>query len=265
MSFVLLGQHRSGTNYLLDLIRHHPAVDTINEPFSMHLDFFREDETPWSSEDYEVDILHKCLQPFPETVEYIKDLNHWLNFPFPNVRGFKETALFEKWDWINRVLCYDKLIIIVRDPRATIASVLRRDLHRSWWDYKSRLITYYNLTDVRSVIDSPLLTCAAILKVRMGYLRKIMGKESCLVVRLEDIVNSNGSEVQRVMEYLGLDLHLEQIEFITETSSETRDFTYSNYRQTDQVLHSWKKIIKGKDCEMVENYLSEELEFFNYK
>ncbi len=40
MSFVILGNQRSGTSYLLDLVNAHPLIDTINEPFSMHLDFF---------------------------------------------------------------------------------------------------------------------------------------------------------------------------------------------------------------------------------
>lgn len=117
MSFILLGQHRSGTSYLLDLIRHHPDVDTINEPFSMHLDFFRENEEVWHENEFVNDILHKSLVAYPETVKFIKSLNKWMNTSFPNTRGFKETALFEKFGWLKRAIPFKKLLILIRDPR----------------------------------------------------------------------------------------------------------------------------------------------------
>lgn len=79
MSFILLGQHRSGTSYLLDLIRHHPEVDTINEPFSMYLDYFRENEDLWCQDDFVEDTLHNSLRTLPETVEFINSLNKWMN------------------------------------------------------------------------------------------------------------------------------------------------------------------------------------------
>ena len=61
MSFVMLGNQRSGTSYLLDLITEHPMVDAINEPFSMHLEYFRDNEEIWTANDYDSNFLHKNL------------------------------------------------------------------------------------------------------------------------------------------------------------------------------------------------------------
>lgn len=266
MSFILLGHQRSGSSYLLDVIRHHPSVDTINQPFSGHLDFFREDETFWSEESYEEEILHKSLENLPETINYIKGLDRWLNFPFPNIRGFKEIILFEKYWWLKKAMSLDKVIILVRDPRAVIASVLKRNMHTSWWDYNGKLTKYYNNSADDIELSSPHMICASVWKHRMNHVQKIIEMEdNFLVTRLEDVTINPELEIKRIMEFLEFDIHHDQIEFIKETSKETRNSTYSNFRKREDVLYAWKSEIKGKKQAMVEEYLSKELRFFNYQ
>jgi len=63
---------------------------------------FRNDETSWDAEDYNPEYLHSALAAYPDTIDYIKELSEWMNSPFPNVRGFKETALIEKYYWLKR-------------------------------------------------------------------------------------------------------------------------------------------------------------------
>lgn len=265
MSFILLGQHRSGTSYLLDLIRHHPDVDTINEPFSMHLDFFRNNEEKWEAEDYKEDILHDTLYNYTETIKYIKELNKWMNIDFPNLRGFKETALFEKYAWLKQVINFDKKIILVRDPRAVVVSILKRNMQNTWWDYKGKLTTYYmdKIKDI-SIIEIPIMTCATLWKARARHLMNIIEKESCLLVRLEDVLFNPNQELSKIMRYLDLDVNDDQIEFFDATSKESRDFTYSNFRKKEEVLYAWESKINKKDRENIERLLHEELMFFEY-
>ncbi len=266
MSFILLGHHRSGSSFLLDAIRHHPEVDTINEPFSMHLEFFRSDETAWGEDDYNQSELHPSLSDYPQTVNFIKDLDKWLNNQFPNMRGFKETALFEKYWWLKKAISFDKLLFVIRDPRAVIASVISRDMHLSWWDYKGRLENYYpEILSNICIQESPVKVCAAIWKCRMEHIINIMEKEdNHILIRLEDVLNNPNEEIDRIMRYLGYTIHEKQKSFLRETSGETRNSTYSNYRKKEIVLDSWKKKITKEDIGWLEDYLSEELKYFRY-
>ena len=143
MSFLLLGNQRSGTNYVLDMINQHPEIETINEPFSMHLDFFRMDEEKWTADDVDPQYLHQKLRMLSQTQKYITDLNLWLNAPYPLLRGFKEAALFEKFDWLQSVVHIDKTVLIIRDPRAIVNSVMKRNMQHSFWNSQQRISDYW--------------------------------------------------------------------------------------------------------------------------
>lgn len=261
MSFIILGNQRSGTSYLLDLINQHPSVDTINEPFSMHLDFFRIDENPWTKDDFDDVLLHPTLKNYPETRHFIRGLERWLNFDFPKVRGFKETALFEKYDWMQHVLSFDHTIIVVRDFRAVINSVLRRKMHRGWWDYEKRLLDYY---DYRGPMDDHII-CAELLKHRTNYLIDIIQEYPCHVLRLEDLLNHPEMELDLLMKHIGLEIAEEQKAFFRETSKETRDSTYSNFRKKEDVVDKWKIYFEPSIVRDINNILRDQLYYFRYE
>lgn len=260
MSFVILGNQRSGTSYLLDLVNQHPSVDTINEPFSMHLDFFRRDESPWTKNDYDEDLLHPDLEEFGETRNFILELQNWLNFDFPKVRGFKETALFEKYDWMRQVLLFDHTIIAIRDFRAVICSILRRKMHQGWWDYEKRLRDYYGYY----AKSEDHIICAELLKHRTNYLVNIIQKQPCYVLKLEDLLNNPEVELDSLMKYIGLEISVEQKKFFLETSQETRDSTYSNFRRKEDVLDKWKSQLAPEVISDINRILEDQLQFFGY-
>lgn len=261
MSFIILGNQRSGTSYLLDLVNQHPSVDTINEPFCMHLDFFRMDENLWTYEEYDEAFLHPALSKYAETRQFILDLKMWLNFDFPNVRGFKETALFEKYEWLLRTLSFDQTIVVVRDFRAVINSVLRRNLHRGWWNYEKRLQDFYGFTGNRE--DH--IICAELLKFRTNYLIDIIEKHPCHVLRLEDLLTNPVYELDLLMHYIGLEISEEQMMFFKETSSETRDSTYSNFRRKEDVTDRWKKDFNSNMIKDINGILEKQLCYFGYE
>lgn len=258
MSFVLLGHHRTGSSYMLDVIRHNKNVETINEPFSMHLDFFREDETFWPDKQAFFSQVHDSSC----TATYINDLNNWLNEKEYNVvRGFKETSLFEKYDWLISELNISNTIILVRDFRATINSVIKRNMQNSWWDYKGRLEKYYKY-EVDKLDDIEI--CAYLLKERMSYIKIIVSNNEVMLIRLEDFFDDRLLFTEKLMNYIGLNLCKEQEEFIKLTSINTRNSTYSNYRNRHDVLLQWKDMLSRKDVERINGILKEELEFFGY-
>ena len=65
--FLVLAHHRSGSNFLNDLLQAHPCIECLNEPLSMHTRFFRDcDLARWTHEDFDPRWLHRSL---PRRVE----------------------------------------------------------------------------------------------------------------------------------------------------------------------------------------------------
>lgn len=263
MSFLLLGHQRSGTSYVLDILQHHSRVDTINEPFSMHLDYFRSDETPWGEEDYDKIYMHKNLRRLNETVSYIRDLNDWINDrDFPNIKGIKETGLFEKYFWMQKIFRFDQTIILIRDFRAVIYSILRRSMDKGWQNYYQRLLNFYGHGEIE--LKDDLTIAILILKHRIFFLKEIIKKQENLVVRLEDLLTDTETTLEKLMDYIHLSVEKEQLDFIAETSAFHRDSPYSNYRLKDQVINAWKMELSENDIRIIEDGLSDELQEFGY-
>ena len=260
MSFVMLGNQRSGTSYLLDLITEHPMVDAINEPFSMHLEYFRDNEEIWTANDYDSNFLHKNLIKLPETIQFIKELEQWLNFDFPKIRGFKETALFEKYGWMEKALTFDCVIIAMRDLRAVIQSVMRRNMHWAKWNYREILETYYHYS---GPFDDHII-CAELLRRRTDHLIHIIESVPCHVVKLEVLLENFDPELEKLMNFIGLEVSAEQKIFYEVTSQETRDSAYSNFRRKEDVIDRWKNFFNKEAIRDINAILKDQLEYFGY-
>ncbi|MGH0002609.1 sulfotransferase domain-containing protein [Pseudovibrio ascidiaceicola] len=255
MSFAVFGQHRSGTSFFLDLIRHHPDVDTINEPISMHVEKYRKEISAGVQSEF-IENLDYGIN------SYIEDLHHWLNFSFPNIRGFKETAFFESIPQLQRRLGFKETIVLVRDPRAVINSVTRRQMQNSWWQYRQNLNVVSPELDVSSLSDAGV--CAHLWRHRQNCLRSLLKGHTSILIRLEDILLERRKTLELVMSHLNLEVREEQLEFLEETGLKTHDATYSSNREKDDVLHRWKTELRNRDKEEIQEVLREELEEFGY-
>jgi hypothetical protein len=260
MNFILLGQHRSGTSYVLDLIRHNEHVNTINEPFSMHLEFFRNNESAWH-EIAKEPALHDDIRNLTSTICYIRDLKNWLTTE-KGVNGFKETALFEKYDWLNSYFNFDSTLILIRDPRAVIASVLSRKMNLSWWDYRHRLSQYYGISNIKDLSDIEI--CAMLWKKRNSYLKQIMSGINCLCIKLESVVNEPIETLNKVMHELSLSIDECQLKFIGETSKDTRNSAYSNFRRGSDVIKKWHDFFSSSEVDRINQILKIELIEYDY-
>lgn len=264
-NFILLGHQRSGTSYVLDVIRHNNNIDTINEPFSMHIDFFRENEKEWNSSEYNIKYLHPSLKEKPYTIDFINNLNKWIHSPINNIKGFKETALFEKYSWLHKMMTPDITIILLRHPLDVIYSVVKRDMHNSWWDYKDKLSFYMEDKQVKS-IKSDYILCAYIWKFRINNLISIIESESIdtYTLRLEDVIDNPIKEIDDLMKKMGLKIDNSQKNFLKETKKETKNSTYSNFRKKEDVIDGGKKNIPIEERKFIEKLLENELKYFGY-
>ena len=60
--FFVMAHHRSGSNFLNDLLQQHSGIECLNEPLSMHTRFFREhDLALWTAADFDTVLLHGSL------------------------------------------------------------------------------------------------------------------------------------------------------------------------------------------------------------
>ena len=264
MNFVLLGHQRSGTNFFLDLLTHNKSIDAVNEPFSMHLDFFRENEDIWTSDDYNSEYLHLQLRDKPITRSYLQELANWLNSDSEKVLGFKETSLIEKYGWLKRCLHIEKTLILIRDPRAIYNSVIKRGLQNSFWNYRGRILNYYDSSNID--IDSDLDVVCNLIKFRVNRLIAIHDNKDTdtFLIKLEDVLLDSDRTMTQTMEYLNLDYEDAQKQFLFESQSETRNSTFSNFRKKEDVLYDWKHTISNRNRKQIEKIFEDILFRFEY-
>jgi hypothetical protein len=264
--FMILSHHRSGSNFLHDLIQAHPLCESISEPFSMHNGYFREtDLVPWKADEFCSTVLHPSLEPYPETIRFLVDLRSFLVTPYEfHTRGMKETMLFEKLKWMKEFIPDLRLILLVRDPRAVVYSILKRAMYRMW-DYDEKVPAYvqkYRPEKVRFTMPTHLCTWSW--KIRMGLAEEALACFNHVVLRLEDVVLDSDEAVPKLMEFLGYEPSDSQWEFLQNSHQQSRGKAYSTFRSPEQVLNSWKKGLTHEDTTYIESNLREEMVRFGY-
>src|SRR5690349_192263 len=128
--FLIMAHHRSGSNFLNDLLQTNAGIECLNEPLSMHTRLFRENDlTRWDAEDFDPQTLHPGLAEQPAVRTYLLDLRQYLmQSRRGRILGFKDTCLFGKLGWLSSFLPGLKVIFLRRDERAIVSSVLRSKL-----------------------------------------------------------------------------------------------------------------------------------------
>lgn len=263
--YIMLSHHRSGSNFLNEVVGLHSKIEFLNEPLSMHTDFFRiQDLIPWKtgqgsgpagSAQSRVD----HLQELPELSDFMKDLSSWMSAaPAGHVRGIKETVLFEKIAWFKSLVPNGKYIFLLRSPRAVVASIIRRQMHDRLWMYSTtvpRFLGKYSSSigiDYKEIPKTPLELASYSWKIRMRYILKERESLECTTVRLEDVVRDPRKEVLRILDFMNLSLEQPMIDFIEQSQRETRGGTYSSFRSADEVLNTWKKVLSDDDVKVID-------------
>ncbi|MFC9294041.1 sulfotransferase family protein [Streptomyces sp. NPDC057011] len=242
--FLIIGHHRSGTNFLGELIQRNPAVACANEPFSMHTEFFRDNDLrPWSAADYDQAVLHPELYAHPKIVLFLQELRKWLvSSPEGCRRGFKETLLYEKLPWLGAYLPGLRVIHLVRDPRAVAASVLNVPEADELWKYSVTVTRYLEeqLGHSPGAGLDPFELCLRSIGIRWELARQSLAAFEHITVRLEDLVGHPEDALGRLMNFLDLEPTSDQLEFIADSQRSSRGGRYSSYRSRDAVLNSWR-------------------------
>lgn len=265
--FLLLGHHRSGTNFLNDVIQLHSRCELLNEPLSMHSDFWlSKDMKIWSELDFDPTVLHRDLAECPEHIEYLLGMRDYLLDAAPGItRGFKETLLFEKLEWLSRFIPNIRIIFLIRDPRAVVSSIFRRKM-ADIWSYSRVIAPRMPMSINGQHLERTDVVTQAVWswKERINLTFANITAFDSLVVRIEDLIIDTNASLSKIMGFLGHDIEEQQRTFCHKSHTTTKDGAYSPFRVSSDVLSLWKRTLTYEAIENIEGYLREEMVRFGY-
>lgn len=242
--FVIVGHHRSGTSFLNSLMRAHPLIESMNEPLSQHIRGFLDwDLRPWHPSHVPSELVAR-----PGVLEYLTDLQVALHADRDVVSGFKETCLTHKLGWTKAFFGEVSVVAVVRDPRATVASIVARNMHERW-NYV-RLLQAYSKLDERLPLvnwDDPIEVAAMSWRVRAADILS----SSVRWWRLEDLI-AEPTTLEGIMAEIGLTVHSNQYQFMRhswEPSASSAVYGYRRDRVT--VREGWRASLTIADSKRV--------------
>nr|CAH8837852.1 unnamed protein product [Trichobilharzia regenti] len=122
------------------------------------------------------DVLNEATAAFISTV--IQEMG-----PKAQKLCLKDSTYFQFLDVLNDVFPRSKFILMVRDPRAAVASIIRQDIKRGQ--------VSQNITTTILEYDE--------IAVQMLEDCQYIGKHRCLFIRYECLVLNSRSEIQKVL------------------------------------------------------------------
>ena len=262
--YFVMAHHRSGSNYLNDLLQAHPRIECINEPLSMHTDYFRHcDLEQWTHGEFDANLLHHSLAPHPLLRSFLIDFRKYLlESNDLRVIGFKETVLFGKLEWLKAFLPSLKVLLLKRDPRAIVASVLRSNL-LSFWNYAHLVPPVFKALHPNYVAaeppSDPAVQAAEIaamsVAVREVMARRSIGQFEHMEVDLLALMNDPAQVLDEVAEFLGIEPDARQLDFAVRRQVETRGGTFSSFRARDDVENGWRRHLAAEQVRVIGDVL----------
>ena len=259
-----MAHHRSGSNFLNDLLQAHPQIECINEPFSMHTTYFRRsDLEPWTGEDFDPVVLHASFAPDEALRTYLLELRAYLcQSSDQRVIGFKDTLLFEKLGWLKAFIPSLKILFLKRDVRSIVSSVLRSGLFE-FWDY-ARLVppAFRRIRpDYVSRVDAGDESAAAAEIVAMSVVtryelagRAIRGFDH-REIHLDELMREPAERLEVIAEFLGVPSHEGPLSFLRQRQAASRGGTFSSFRLQDEVRHAWEQHLSAAQILAIEDVM----------
>ena len=262
--FLVLAHHRSGSNFLNDILQAHPALECLNEPLSMHTSLFRRcDLARWEANDYDPEWLHASLAEEPELRSFLIELRGYLlQSTERRTVGFKETVLFGKLGWLQVFLPSLKIVFLRRDPRAIVNSVLRSGL-MDFWRYQDtvppvfrRLFPAYASclrAHEREALAAELVAMSV--AVRYELARASIGAFEHCVLPFEELLLHPAEELMKLTTLLGVAPHPAPLSFMHGRAADSRGGTFSSFRRGGDVANAWQAHLSPRQRQVIEEVL----------
>lgn len=263
--FLLLAHHRSGSNFLNDLLQSHPALECINEPLSMHTRFFRQcDLVRWSRADHDTHLLHRDLAGQAGLRDFLDELRRYLlRSTHERVVGFKETVLFGKLEWLKAFLPSLKIVYLTREPHAVVSSVLRSGL-TELWRYRDLVPPaflalhphYQSRVDPCDAPAREAELAAMSVATRQALARRTLHLFEHRVLALEAVMQDPARCMQALTDFLGVAPHPDQATFLARRQGASRGGAFSSFRVPEEVQSAWRRHLSARQVEAVEHVMA---------
>lgn len=267
--FCILGNQRSGTNFLGSLIRSHPEVSLLIEPFSQHFRFIGEQFCRhWGARDYDVRSYHRSLAMHSEEASWLEAFRDWFYSTPGGIKVFKETVFLMKLQWFNLYLPGVQLIFLSRNPLGIISSFKKSSLFTAW-NYqekyqilKSEVFEHQDLHKYRYIFElieeKKWVQCLlAMILVRRGELLRHLYHFKHHVLSYEALCQETEKEVARLFDFMKLEFPQSVRNEIGYRCSTLRGGTYSTYRETKNAPFGWVQVLSSQEKWEVEQILIE--------
>jgi hypothetical protein len=262
--FFVMAHHRSGSNFLNDLLQKHPCIECLNEPLSMHTRFFRErDLALWHADDFDPECLHAGLADHPALRAYLLELRHYLlQSKSDRVIGFKDTCLFGKLGWLKQFMPSLKIIFLRRDPRAIVSSVLRSEL-AGFWRYADLVPPafagvcpgFVSRVDAGDITARAAETVAMSVAVRYELARHTLDLFAHCMLDLDELMRRPMHCLQVLADFLGVEPDPEQMSFIITRQRESRGGLFSSFRAPVDVEGAWRLHLSERQIEAIDHVM----------
>lgn len=262
--FLLLAHHRSGSNLLNDLLQAHPCIECLNEPFSMHTPFFREhDLQPWAAGDFEPRRLHRQLPDGDDLRPFLHAFRDYLDCANADrVIGFKETGLFGKLAWLQAFMPRLKLVLLWREPRAIVSSVLRSGLI-DFWDYRELVPPAFQRLFPQApppggaIGSREELASLAAMSVATRYelARRALSGFEHFIVGLDAVVQRPAETLGALARFLGVAPHPGPLQFLQGRQAASRGGTFSSVREPAGVSRGWQQHLAAPELAAIDRVL----------
>jgi len=259
--FLVMAHHRSGSNFLNDLLQKHACIECLNEPLSMHTRLFREqDLVPWHAGDFDPELLHPSLAAHAGLRSYLLELRQYLMQSHGGrIIGFKDTCLFGKLGWLKAFMPSLKIIFLRRDPRAIVSSVLRSKM-ATFWRYAdlvppafARISPRYSSRVVPTDVAVRAAEMVAMsVAVRYELARRTLDLFEHCTLNLGDLVRQPARCIEGLADFLGVEPDAEQTVFIAARQAESRGGLFSSFRSIDDVETTWCRHLSAAQLEVID-------------
>ena len=231
----------------------------------MHTRYFREhDLEPWAAEDFDPVLLHPALAPHQALRAYLFEFRAYLSQSSDaRVIGFKDTVLFEKLEWLKAFIPSLKILLLKRDPRAIVSSVLRSNLFE-FWDY-ARLVppafakvrpNYVSRVDAADEAASAAEIVAMSIVTRFEHARCAIQNFDHQEVQLDDLMQEPAEQLEAISAFLGVPPHGAPLSFLKQRQTVSRGGLFSSFRSEDDVRHAWERHLSAAQVGAIEDVMA---------
>lgn len=259
--FFIVGCGRSGTSLVRAMLNHHPQIAIPLESFFI-VDYFK------APQNISLNTLKKLIIHEPEIKEWglklalhdivrcnsKKELVDIINTLYmtknkKKIWGQKTPRFIRYWKLFKKIYPKSKFIHLIRDPRATVNSLINSNAHFSNCLYASQ----------RWNMD-----------VKYGLDLKEKHPKDVLEIRYSNLIKNPKKELVKICKFLGINYSRQMMKYDSTGSKEYSPYyrkihRHLNKKPETKLIDRWKKELSKREIELVESINQKLMKKLNFE